>query len=95
MLRSLYRLRLPAVSHHHSRARCRLRSTPSSRFYAEILNGLRSAGTPIPTNDIWIAALAVEHGLRLVLMDRHFSSVARLILLSLKASVPKGNGEED
>ena len=45
-------------------------SEDTAEFYAEILNGLRSAGTPIPTNDIWIAAQAMEHGLRLVSMDR-------------------------
>ena len=42
-------------------------SEDTAEFYAEILNGLRNAGTPIPTNDIWIAAQAMEHGLRLVL----------------------------
>ena len=54
----------------------------TAEFYAEILNGLRSAGTPIPTNDIWIAAQAMEHGLRLVSMDRHFASVSGLLLSS-------------
>ena len=31
-------------------------------FYASVLNDLRAAGTPIPTNDIWIAAVAFQHG---------------------------------
>ena len=39
-------------------------SEDTAEFYAEILDGLRRSGTPIPTNDIWIAALAMEHGLR-------------------------------
>lgn len=60
---------------------CRV-SEDTAEFYAEILDGLRSAGTPIPTNDIWIAAQAMEHGLRLVSMDRHFASVSGLLLLS-------------
>jgi tRNA(fMet)-specific endonuclease VapC len=33
---------------------------------------LKKAGTPIPTNDIWIAALAVEHSLVLYSRDAHF-----------------------
>ena len=69
-------------------------SENTAEFYAEILDGLRSAGTPIPTNDIWIAAQAMEHGLRLVSMDRHFASVAGLLLLSPEASVPQGKSEE-
>lgn len=60
---------------------CRV-SEDTAEFYAEILNGLRIAGTPIPTNDIWIAAQAMEHGLRLVSMDRHFASVSGLLLFS-------------
>ena len=60
---------------------CRV-SEDTAEFYAEILNQLRSAGTPIPTNDIWIAAQAMEHGLRLVSMDRHFASVSGLLLFS-------------
>ena len=71
-------------------------SENTAEFYAEILNGLRNAGTPIPTNDIWIAAQAMEHGLRLVSMDRHFASVAGLLLVSLEPSVPQGKtGEPD
>ena len=69
-------------------------SEDTAEFYAEILDGLRSAGTPIPTNDIWIAAQAMEHGLRLVSMDRHFTSVAGLLLLSPEASVPQEKSEE-
>lgn len=71
-------------------------SEDTAEFYAEILNGLRNAGTPIPTNDIWIAAQAMERGLRLVSMDRHFASVAGLLLVSLEPSMPQGdNGEPD
>lgn len=65
-------------------------SEDTAEFYAEILNGLRRAGTPIPTNDIWIAAQAMEHGLRLVSTDRHFASVPGLLLLSPEAPTPQG-----
>ncbi|MDE2889519.1 MAG: type II toxin-antitoxin system VapC family toxin [Gemmatimonadota bacterium] len=65
-------------------------SEDTAEFYAEILNGLRRVGTPIPTNDVWIAAQAMEHGLRLVSMDRHFASVQGLLLLSPRAPAPQG-----
>jgi len=48
--------------------------------YAAILDSLRRAGTPIPTNDLWIAASAWEHGLRLVTTDRHFEQVPQVAL---------------
>lgn len=54
----------------------------TAEFYASILDGLRQSGTPIPTNDIWIAAVALEHGLRLFSMDHHFAAVAGLLLVS-------------
>ncbi len=51
----------------------------TSIFYAEIFNGLRSRGTPIPTNDLWIAASALETGSILVSRDTHFDLVPGLI----------------
>ena len=47
--------------------------------YAVILNSLWRAGTPIPTNDIWIAASAMEHGLRLVTTDDHYQNVPQVM----------------
>lgn len=43
--------------------------------YARIKHGLKRAGTPIPENDIWIAALAMEYGLPILSDDRHFDAV--------------------
>ena len=43
--------------------------------YGRIQAALRSKGQPIPQNDIWIAATAVRHGLRLITLDRHFTAV--------------------
>ena len=54
----------------------------TAEFYADILNRLKEAGNPIPTNDIWIAAVAFEHGFRLYSKDRHFQYVQGLILIS-------------
>lgn len=48
--------------------------------YAVILNALWSAGTPIPTNDIWIAASAMQHGLRVLTTDAHYRKVAQVIV---------------
>ena len=46
--------------------------------FGRIAAALRQAGTPIPTNDIWIAAQAFESGAELITFDKHFGSVAGL-----------------
>ncbi len=48
--------------------------------YAVILTALREAGTPIPTNDVWIAASAMEHGLRLLTTDSHHRKVGQVVV---------------
>ena len=48
--------------------------------YAAIKDYLRRAGTPIPTNDVWIAATAFQHGLRLQTLDAHFLRVPQIIV---------------
>ncbi len=48
--------------------------------YASILDGLRTKGTPIPTNDVWIAASAMQHGLQLLTTDAHYLHVAQVIV---------------
>ena len=48
--------------------------------YCAILDQLRRHGTPIPTNDIWIASVAFQHGLPLFTRDRHFSKIEGLLL---------------
>ena len=53
----------------------------TSEFYAKIYNELRVAGNPIPTNDMWVAALALQHGIKLLTNDRHFTKVAGLFLI--------------
>ena len=50
-------------------------------FYASILNNLKMAGTPIPTNDIWIAAVSFQHGYQLYSKDKHFSLIPGLVQL--------------
>jgi predicted nucleic acid-binding protein len=46
--------------------------------YALIHDSLRRAGTPIPTNDIWIAASAMQFGLLLVTTDAHYERVSQI-----------------
>jgi tRNA(fMet)-specific endonuclease VapC len=53
----------------------------TAEFYAEIQNGLRRKGKPIPTNDIWIASIALQHGLKLYTNDQHFKFVPGLVLV--------------
>jgi len=48
--------------------------------YAAIRDYLRRKGTPIPTNDLWIAASAAQHGLKLLCLDRHFKKVPQVLL---------------
>ncbi len=50
----------------------------TARQYAEIKNDLRRRGRPIPENDIWIAGVAVQHGLTLATRDAHFAQVVGL-----------------
>lgn len=47
-------------------------SDTTTHHYAMLYARLKKAGTPIPTNDIWIAALAIEHSLVLYSRDAHF-----------------------
>lgn len=49
-----------------------------SRLYAEIVVDLRKAGTPVPTNDIWIAAIAARNGTAVLTCDEHFKRIARV-----------------
>ena len=53
----------------------------TAEFYAEIKTGLRKRGKPIPTNDIWIASIALQHGLKLYTNDQHFKYVPGLMLV--------------
>ena len=49
-----------------------------ARIYGEIFVDLRHRGTPLPTNDIWIAATAVHAGATVLTFDSHFREIARV-----------------
>lgn len=50
----------------------------SAEYFAIVFNTLKQIGKPIPTNDIWIAASAMQHGRTLATLDNHFSYIAGL-----------------
>lgn len=52
--------------------------TDTTSVYGKIKAELRKKGRPIPENDIWIAAIAMQHGLILITRDNHFSEVEGL-----------------
>ncbi len=56
-------------------------SVATARHYAVIRHELKRAGNPIPSNDIWIAALAREHRMTVVSRDRHFEAVSDVSML--------------
>ena len=51
-------------------------------YYADVREELRQAATPIPENDVWIAALFRQHKLPVLTQDRHFSKVPNLRQIS-------------
>ncbi len=57
--------------------------------YAAIRDYLRRQGTPIPVNDMWIAATAAQHGLRLLTLDGHFLRVPQVILDLVETAPPR------
>lgn len=53
----------------------------TAEYYAEVLYNLRKIGRPVPTNDIWIAATAFQHGLKLFTKDAYFKDIPGLFLV--------------
>jgi len=51
----------------------------TSDRYSRIAVNLRKPGTPIPTNDIWVAAQAMEQGAELITSDHHFDKINGLV----------------
>jgi len=65
-------------------SRATVRTIPATRetaeVFAEIKHALKRAGTPLPINDVWVAAHAVETGSVLVTFDSHFKQICGLRL---------------
>jgi tRNA(fMet)-specific endonuclease VapC len=51
----------------------------TAEHYARLFVQLKRAGTPIPDNDLWIAALVLQHNLLLVTRDVHFERIPQLM----------------
>jgi tRNA(fMet)-specific endonuclease VapC len=51
----------------------------TAEHYARLFVQLKRAGTPVPDNDLWIAALALQHDLMLITRDRHFKCIPQLL----------------
>lgn len=56
-----------------------LPSRETAEHYARLFVQLKRAGTPVPNNDLWIAALALEHDLLLITRDKHFERIPQLL----------------
>ncbi len=66
---------------HRPRVNFLLADPETTRCYASLFRQLRAQGTPIPTNDLWIAALAIQHNLVLLSRDQHFRHLPQLLCL--------------
>jgi tRNA(fMet)-specific endonuclease VapC len=51
----------------------------TTHHYANLFRQLRQQGTPIPTNDLWTAAIVVQHDLLLCARDQHFDHLPQLL----------------
>ena len=52
----------------------------TAEFYSQVYWNLKRKGSPIPTNDMWIAASSLQHGLALFTLDTHFTVIDGLML---------------
>lgn len=50
----------------------------TTQVYGDLYAQLRANGTPVPTNDLWIAALSVQHALPLYTRDEHFAKLPQI-----------------
>jgi len=67
--------RVREFSRRHSVLDC---DEETAEIYGTLRDQLRKKGRPIPDNDIWIAAIATQHGLTIVTRDKHFSQIEDL-----------------
>lgn len=62
------------------RVRLAVVDAETSERYAEIVAFLQRAGTPVPTNDAWIAASAMQHGLPVLTTDPYFERIPQVLV---------------
>lgn len=68
---------------HSPRVRQLAVDAETAEHYAVLFTGLRKKGRPVPTNDLWIAASAMQHGYAVFSFDQHFAAMENLIMGSL------------
>src|SRR5260370_474408 len=61
-----------------SRVRVVSPDVQTTHFYADLYSLLRKKGRPVPTNDLWIAAIVLQHDLILFARDKHFDHIPGL-----------------
>jgi predicted nucleic acid-binding protein len=71
------------------RARTLAVDDETAERYAVIFDYLRRQGTPVPINDVWIAAAAAQHGLRIITLDAHFLRMPQ-VMADLVETHPAG-----
>jgi len=54
--------------------------------YGSLLRALRALGMPVPTNDVWIAAISMETGSRIISKDAHFSRTPGVLTVPVDAT---------
>jgi predicted nucleic acid-binding protein len=52
----------------------------TAEFYSAVFSDLKKKGRPIPSNDIWLAASALQHGCALASLDGHFAYISSLLM---------------
>ena len=79
VMRSRFRDELQAiVDEFEAEARVLAVDSRTARYYASLRHALRQRGTPVPENDLWIAALSRQHQLPLVTRDEHFGRIPQI-----------------
>jgi predicted nucleic acid-binding protein len=61
-----------------TRTRVLLPDETTTHHYAHLYQQLKAQGTPIPVNDMWIAALVIQHSLALCTSDQHFDHLPQI-----------------
>jgi predicted nucleic acid-binding protein len=68
---------------HSPRVRQLAVDAETAEYYALLFTGLRRKGRPVPTNDLWIASSAMQHGYALFSFDKHFAEMDNLMVGSV------------
>ncbi len=63
---------------HRDRVQVLMPTMETTKHYANLYRQLKTAGTPVPTNDLWIAAIVVQHDLTLFSRDSHFEALPQI-----------------